>query len=128
TGFLGNHLAENLRIKGWRVIAIHRPGAEVSRLASWGVELRPGDISDPDNLLRAMPQDVDAVFHTAAKVSFWSGDHAALYRDNAGGTRNMVEAALLRRAKRFVYTSSVAVYGFRPGMRLDEGAPNQGLG
>ena len=62
-------------------------------------------------LTAAMPEQVDAVFHVAGDVSWWRGNDERQRRTNVEGTRNVVEAALVRKARRFIHTSSVAAYG-----------------
>ncbi len=124
TGFIGMNLAEVLRGSGWQVTALVRPGAQRGPLTRLGVTLAEGDVTDRDSVERAMPRGVDCVFHVAASTSMWSRQAAELDRVNVGGTRNVVEAALERRARRLVHTSSVAAYGFHSG-RIDEDAPQR---
>jgi dihydroflavonol-4-reductase len=127
TGFLGTHLAESLRNRHWRVVALHRPGSDTSRLEAMGAELRPGELESETSLAQAIPAGTDAVFHTAAKVSFWTGDRERMHRANVVGTRNLVRACLARGVGRFIHTSSVAVYGFQPGRRVRETFPQDGI-
>jgi dihydroflavonol-4-reductase len=72
-----------------------------------------------------MPQDVDAVFHVAGDTSLWSQRDAEQDRVNIDGTRNVVGAALEKRARRFVHTSSISAYGLQRG-RIDERAAQLG--
>lgn len=125
TGFIGMNLAEVLRGAGWQVTALARPGARTEPLARLGVSVAEGDVTDRASLARAIPRDVDCVFHVAASTSMWSRNAAELERVNVGGTRNVVEAALERGARRLVHTSSVAAYGFHPG-RIAEDTPQLG--
>ncbi len=127
TGFLGAHLVESLRKRQWRVVALHRPGSDTSRLKALGAELRPGDLDDKAALAQAIPAGIDAVFHAAAKVSFWSGDRKRMHQANVLGTRNLVEASMARGVGKFIHTSSVAVYGYQPGRRVRETFPHDGL-
>jgi nucleoside-diphosphate-sugar epimerase len=125
TGFVGLNLVEQLLARGWRVIALHRAGAELKYLARMPAERAVGDITDADSLLRALPERVDAVFHVAGDINLWSRRNALQDRVNIEGTRNVVAAALARRARRFVHTSSVSAYGLQRG-RLDERTPQLG--
>ncbi len=127
TGFLGSHLVESLRKRQWKVIALHRPHADTSRLKALGAELRLGDVENPASLIQAIPEAVDAVFHAAAKVSFWSGEKKLMHQANVIGTRNLVEACLARHVGRLIHTSSVAVYGYQPGQIVNESFPHEGL-
>lgn len=125
TGFIGQNLLEVLHEAGWRVTALVRPGSRTGPATRLGAELVEGDVSDADSLARAMPEGLDCVFHVAASTSMWSRNDALLERVNVGGTRNVVEAALARGARRFVHTSSVAAYGLHDG-RIDEDTPQLG--
>ncbi len=122
SGFLGSNLAALLTGSGWRVVAIHRPSSRRDELRALGVELVPGSVDDPESLSRAMPEGTDAVFHVAGNTSMWSRNNAVQTRDNVLGTRNVAAAALARGARRFVHTSSTAVYGLGD-VRADEKTP-----
>lgn len=125
TGFVGLNLVEQLLARGWRVVALHRAGAELKYLARMHAERVVGDVTDAESLMRALPEDADAVFHVAGDINLWSRRNALQDRVNIEGTRNIVAAALARRARRFVHTSSVSAYGLQRG-RLDERTPMLG--
>lgn len=111
TGFVGTNLILQLLENGWQVTALHRPSSRLDVLEGRSVARAEGDITDAESVLRAIPEGVDAVFHVAASLSFWSRKNAQQERINVGGTRNVVDAALSRGARRLVHTSSIAAYG-----------------
>lgn len=125
TGFVGLNLVEVLLARGWRVLAMHRAGAELKYLQRLAAERVVGDVTDAASVRRAMPQGVDAVFHVAGDTSLWSARNALQDRVNIDGTRNVVGAALERRVRRFVHTSSISAYGLQRG-RIDESAEQLG--
>ncbi len=125
TGFVGLNLVEELLAQGWRVIALHRAGSELTHLRRLPAARAVGDVTDAASVRRAMPQDVDAVFHVAGDTSLWSQHNAEQDRVNIDGTRNVVGAALEKRARRFVHTSSISAYGLQRG-RIDERTPQLG--
>ena len=128
TGFVGRHVIEQLSSAGVRVVALRRRTSDVRHLEKYaGVELAEGSIGDLDSLRRAIPEGCDAVFHVAANTSFWSGANAEQTRDNVDGTRHVVEAAIARRVKRLVHTSSVAAWGEQHASPFDEAAPSNAL-
>ncbi len=127
TGFVGLNLVEQLTQSGWEVVALHRPSSDVTHLRSYPVRLVEGAIEDRASLDRAMPEDADAVFHVAGDVSLWSGHKARQWKTNVEGTRNMVAAALAKRCRKFVHTSSTAVFGI-PQAPFDESSPKLGKG
>jgi dihydroflavonol-4-reductase len=127
TGFVGRHVVEQLVGAGWQVVALHRPTSDVRALKTYaGVRLVEGAITDPESLARAVPDGCDAVFHIAANTSFWSGGNAEQTRDNVDGTRNLVEAAIARRAKKLVHTSSESAWGEVHESPFDETTPQRG--
>jgi nucleoside-diphosphate-sugar epimerase len=123
TGFVGFNIAQQLVAGGWRVVALHRPTSDLTRLERLPVERAVGDILEPDTLVHAMPKQVDAVFHVAADLSSWSRGDTAQTAVNVQGTHNMVEAALARQARRFILTSSLAAYG-RHDAPVSEATPS----
>jgi UDP-glucose 4-epimerase len=72
------------------------------------VEYRQGDILDRDSV-EALVEGADVVAHLAFVIVAGS---AASREINLSGSRNVFEAAAAAGAKRLVYTSSVAAYGF----------------
>jgi dihydroflavonol-4-reductase len=125
TGFIGLNLVEHLTQSGWDVTALHRPNSRLTQLQKYPVRLVEGAIEDAVSLERAVPEDVDAVFHVAGDVSLWSGLRDRLWRTNVEGTRNMVATALAKRSRKFVHTSSTAVYGIQIEP-FDETSPKRG--
>src|SRR4051812_21868810 len=90
TGFLGAYVIRDLINAGYKVKALRRRPAipffiDASVFAN--VEWINCDITDPMGLEEAM-QDVDAVIHSAAKVSFSEKDRAAMFKVNVEGTAN----------------------------------------
>lgn len=125
TGFVGLNLVEELARQGWHVIALHRAGSDLKYLQRMPAQRVVGDVTDPASLMRALPETVDAVFHVAGDTGLWSRHNAQQDRVNIEGTRNMVAAALGKRARRFVHTSSLSAYGLQRG-RIDENSEQLG--
>ncbi len=126
SGFVGANLVRELAAQKWDVTVFHRPGSDLWRLKGLPLKLKQGSFEDPASVEAAMPKGVDAVFHMAAKVSFWRGDDRLMERDNVEATKAMVDAALKRKARRFIHTSTVSVYGFSD-KRINEIFPHDGL-
>jgi nucleoside-diphosphate-sugar epimerase len=126
TGFLGLNVVDVLLAEGWSVVALHRATSRaktVERLRARGVTLAEGALDDRSSLIRGIPGGCDAVFHVAGNTNMWSRANAQQTRDNVDGTRNVIDAALEKKARRFVHTSSVAVWGHQPRVPFDETAP-----
>lgn len=123
TGLLGSHIVEQLRKRGRAVRALVRKGADTSWLATQGVELVEGDITDPASLDRAC-QGVQCVYHAAARVGDW-GPWEDFVRVTIDGSNNLFDAAERAGVPRFIHISSISVYGHmnEPGLVVDESAP-----
>jgi nucleoside-diphosphate-sugar epimerase len=113
TGFIGSYIIQNLIEKGYSVRALRRSNKlpfyipdEILRKVQW-VE---GDVLDIVSLYDAM-QNVDAVIHAAAIVSFSKKERHQMYHINVEGTANVVNAAIENKVKRFLHVSSVAALG-----------------
>lgn len=124
TGFVGLNLVRELRAQGWEVTALHRATSNTRYLQGLGLKLVVGDILDPDSLLAAMPQGLDAVFHVAGDTSLWSGNDEKQTRINVEGTGNVVEAALEKKAGRFIHTSTTSAFG-RHDAIVSESTPSR---
>jgi nucleoside-diphosphate-sugar epimerase len=74
---------------------------------------REGDVRDPDALASAFA-GADVVVHLAFNLT-GRADRATIRAINVEGTMNAFAAAAAVGAKRFVYASSVAAYGFHAG-------------
>lgn len=127
TGFLGVHLLQELARDGWEIYAFHRVGSDLTELKRLpGVRFVVGDVRDKVSLEQGMPSDIDAVFHAAGSVGFLKPEEERdQYDINELGTRNVVEVAVAKQAKRFVYTSTILTFDFSNGKRITEtSAPN----
>ncbi|MDN5204971.1 NAD-dependent epimerase/dehydratase family protein [Fulvivirgaceae bacterium BMA10] len=126
TGFLGLNLVEQLTKTNWDIYCLHRPTSNLKYLDRFQVNKVMGSIDDYGSLENGMPLEVDAVFHMAANTSMWSKNNDQQYRDNVIGTRNMVNCALAKKAKRFIHTSSIAAFG-RHSKKINESTPSNAL-
>jgi dihydroflavonol-4-reductase len=115
TGFLGLNLIEQLCSAGYQVTALHRSTSDLRFLRRFDVKRVIGTITNTATLDIAMEDEVDVVFHMAANTGVWARNNDTQTQDNVDGTRNMVNMALAKGAKRFVHTSSSAVFGLGEG-------------
>jgi nucleoside-diphosphate-sugar epimerase len=110
SGFLGSHIAEQLKKEGHEVRALVRKSSKTDFLQRLGVELAYGSVEEADKVAEAV-KGVDAIIHSAGLVKARS--RAEFRRTNVDGTRNLVEAAKAHAPglRRFVFVSSLTVAG-----------------
>lgn len=110
TGLIGQRLLELLSSLGsYRVKVLALPGTEEVVPKLDRIEVLSGDLLDETTLLPAV-QDVELVFHMAALLPGTAYDD--LMKVNVYGTDNLLRAcARAGTVRRFVFASSVAVYG-----------------
>lgn len=122
TGFFGPGIVARLRAAGHEVVPASRRSAEA-----------PMDVTDAAScraLLAAHP-GTDAVVHAAALAHVAPGPEAAdrCVRVNVEGTRHIAAAAAAADVRRFIYISSVMVYGdFDLPERVTEETPLRASG
>lgn len=112
TGLIGSHVAERLRARGDRVLALVRPTSDATHLRAVGAEPLVGDVLDAEDRLAAAMRGSDAVIHAAAVV--FRGARGATRRVNVDGTVRVLRAAAAAGVPRALHISSVAVYGQVP--------------
>ncbi|NIS80375.1 MAG: NAD-dependent epimerase/dehydratase family protein [Anaerolineales bacterium] len=123
-GFLGSALSNRLAREGHQVRGLDDLSAGDPTRLSADVLFTRGDVIDRPKLWTLL-QDVDCVYHLAAKVSV---SESVLYpREyniaNVGGTVSVMEAMRDVGVKRVVFTSSGAVYGHHEQQPLTEDTP-----
>lgn len=113
-GFIGSHLCARLVAEGHQVRVLARRSSNLSSLAGLDVDVMRGDLAEPASLASAV-SGADVVFHVAGALKGLR--EKDLFRVNADGTRNLVDAAAVAapRPSRFVYVSSLAAAGPSPG-------------
>ena len=95
-----------------RIVGIARRPFDPAAYGWTKMEYRRGDVRDPEALRDAFA-DADVVVHLAFLVT-GAASGEVIRAINVGGTLNAFRAAAGVGARRFVYASSVAAYGFHP--------------
>lgn len=121
-GFLGSSLANHLVREGHRVRVLDDLSNGDRAFLSPAVHFTRGDVNNIP-LMWSMLQDVDCVYHLAARVSV---AQSILYpRDynsaNVGGTVSLMEAMRDAGVRRVVLASSGAIYGHQDEQPVHEG-------
>lgn len=108
TGCVGHNLAEELVKDGWDVIALHRKTSDLSRLKDLRIRFQEVDLYDRESVRSSINPNADAIFHCAGNTSHWPKEEPQQWKDNVLTTRNLVQAALEKNTRRFIFTSTGA--------------------
>jgi len=125
TGFIGSHLIDRLLEHGHTVRALVRSPNKGLGLRERGVETVQGDLDDGEVLRRGVAE-AEVVYHVAGLIGL-KGQRDQIMRTNVGGTENLLEASAAAGVRRFVFVSTVGVYGLSSAPRpITEDAPLEG--
>ncbi len=120
TGFIGGRLVEKLVLECQaNVRVLVRNFARASRIARFPVEMMQGDVTNSEDVKRAVNQ-CNIVFHCAWEVK---DSESMERRVNVEATCNVFEAARLAGVERVVHLTTVLVYGTLPDGDFDETTP-----
>ena len=125
-GYVGSHVVLACREAGYPVVVLDdlSTGHRVS--VPEDVAFVEGDAGDPATAGRVIgAHRVRAVLHLAGSVSVPESlrDPLRYYRNNAGASVNLVRACVAHGVRRFVFSSTAAVYGVPSVVPVPEDAP-----
>jgi len=113
-GYIGNHVTRALLESGRQVVVLDNLSSGVANRIPKNVVFIQADVTDRRALVAALTEHkVDGVIHLAAKKAAGESLDVPLYyyRENVAGMLSVLEAMQEAGVKRFVYSSSAAVYG-----------------
>jgi UDP-glucose 4-epimerase len=113
-GFIGSHVADELLARGHEVVALDDLSGGVRENVPEGARFVAGSIIDTELLEKLFAESAfDYVFHLAAYAAEGLSHFIRRfnYENNLIGSVNLVNLAVRHQVKRFVFTSSIAVYG-----------------
>jgi UDP-glucose-4-epimerase GalE len=126
-GYVGSHVCKALAAAGHTPVVYDNLGRGHREFVRWG-PLEVGDVSDAARLDAVFARHrIDAVMHFAALayVGESVGDPALYYRNNVGGTLELLEAMRRAGVRRLVFSSTCATYGVPERMPITEDLPQQ---
>jgi UDP-glucose-4-epimerase GalE len=126
-GYVGSHACKALAAAGHTPVAYDNLGRGHRELVKWG-PLEVGDLADRARLDEVFARHRPAaVMHFAAFAYVGESvqDPALYYRNNVGGTLELVEAARRAGVGRLVFSSTCSTYGVPERMPIDEDAPQR---
>jgi UDP-glucose-4-epimerase GalE len=124
-GYIGSHAARALRRAGYEVVLYDNLSTGFRRLAQ-GFELVEGDIAD-EAKLRPVLARVDAVMHFAAHAYVGESveNPRKYFRNNILGALSLLNSVLDAGIRRFVFSSTCAVYGVPRQIPIAEQTPRE---
>jgi nucleoside-diphosphate-sugar epimerase len=120
-GYVGLPLGAELVRLGHEVIGLRRSAGGDADLKSAGLTALHADITQPETLAK-FPTGFDWVVNCAASGGGGPAEYRQLYRR---GNANLIEWLSAAPPKKFVYTSSTAVYGQNDGSVVNETSPTE---
>lgn len=133
-GFIGSHLVDTLLEQNHEVVVLDNLSTgkvkNLEKAKSFGKRFffQQGDIcSSLDDLFKK--HSFETVFHLAAQANVQESIRNPLFdaQTNILGTINLLKAAVSSGVQRFVFTSSVAIYGEPQYLPVDEEHPQKPL-
>ena len=129
SGFIGSRLALHARGQGHQVVVAGQLNSAAERqraqeLADAGIGIEQGALQDL-SFARRVADGCEAVIHLAAAQHEANVADRYFFDVNVNGTRTLLEASRLAGVSRFVYGSTIGVYGEYRGQALDENTPPQ---
>jgi UDP-arabinose 4-epimerase len=119
-GYIGSHAARALRRSGYEVVVYDNLCTGFRRLVQ-GFELVEGDIAD-ESKLRPLLARVDAIMHFAAHA--YVGESVTnprkYFHNNALAALSLLNSALDAGIRRFIFSSTCAVYGLPDKIPITE--------
>jgi UDP-glucose 4-epimerase len=113
-GYIGSVVAEELLEEGHRVIVFDNLSRGHRQAVPGGAELITGDLSDRDGLPQILrSRSIDAVMHFAALIEAGESmkEPEKFFRNNTANALSLLEAMLEAGIKRFVFSSTAALFG-----------------
>jgi UDP-glucose-4-epimerase GalE len=124
-GYIGSHAVRALRRSGYEVVLYDNLSTGFRRLAQ-GFELVEGDIAD-EAKLRPVLARVDAVMHFAAHAYVGESveNPRRYFRNNVVAALSLLNCAMDTGIRRFVFSSTCAVYGVPEQIPITEETPRE---
>jgi UDP-glucose 4-epimerase len=129
-GYIGSHMVQALVEAGESVVVVDDLSTGFSAFLPEGVPLFIGDAAD-ENLVEGViaAHGVESIIHFAGSVVVPDSmrDPLAYYRNNTMTTRSLLHAAVKSGVRRFIFSSTAAVYGNPDQVPVPENAPTRPL-
>ncbi|MFQ6678592.1 MAG: UDP-glucose 4-epimerase GalE [Fidelibacterota bacterium] len=124
-GYIGSHVVLDLIEAGYEVVIMDDLSLGCRENIHQKAEFILGSTLDEIVLNKILSTGIDAVIHLAAfKAAGESMTHPEKYsKNNLNGTINLLNSMMDHNVKKFVFSSTAAVYGFPEYLPVDEAHP-----
>jgi UDP-glucose 4-epimerase len=127
-GYIGSHAVLALADAGWPVVVIDN----LVTGFRWAVDERAtfveGDIGDQPLVEKVLTEHgIGAILHFAGSVVVPESVENPLkyYRNNTANSRNLIDSAIKRGVKHFIFSSTAATYGIPEVIPVSEDSPTK---
>jgi UDP-glucose 4-epimerase len=113
-GYIGSHMVHALADAGERVVVLDNLSTGFDWAVAKGVPVIVGETGDQALVAKLLAEHaVDAVIHFAASIVVPDSvrDPLGYYRNNTVNSRALIETAIKGGVRRFIFSSTAAVYG-----------------
>jgi UDP-glucose 4-epimerase len=124
-GYIGAHVVNDLVEERNHVIVYDNLSSGFKENLPENCTFIQGDILNKDELISALNDDIDAVFHFAAKKAAGESmvDVRPFSQTNISGTINILDAMVECEVNNIIFSSTAAVYGEPEYLPMDESHP-----
>jgi len=112
-GYIGSHVNKLLSNEGYKTLILDNLSKGHEEFVKWGKFIK-GDLKDKRLLARIFKEyDINAVMHFAALTDVRESiqDPGSYYKNNVKNTLNLLDAMRENNVKKFIFSSTCAVYG-----------------
>ena len=125
-GYIGSHAVLAFREAGYPVVVLDHLSTGHRAAVPGDVAFVEGDISDLDTVVDILAEyRITAVVHLAASASVPESvrDPLLYYRNNSSASATLIRACVDGGVRRFIFSSTAAVYGIPREIPVSEDAP-----
>ncbi|MBF0620170.1 MAG: UDP-glucose 4-epimerase GalE [Candidatus Omnitrophica bacterium] len=125
-GYIGGHMAGMLVEAGYKVVVFDNLSTGVKPWIAKGARFVKGDLGRLTDVQKLFKRyRIAAVMHFAAKIVVPESVSQPImyYRNNVGGTLNLLQGMSEFKVKKIVFSSTAAVYGSAKKMPITEATP-----
>lgn len=125
-GYVGSHMVETLLEAGHEVVVLDDLSSGHRDAVSERARFVQGDVGNTKDVTALLEREgIEAVLHFAAKIRVEESvtDPRVYFRGNLVATLGLLEAVLDAGVRKFVFSSTAAVYGTPEAVPIDEDHP-----